>query len=60
MNRGGTADIILLRSLLAIRQKSQYFLQVKSKKSCKLIGQQYFGVITQNSMILFVASMEVN
>ena len=31
--------------------------QVKSKNSCKLIGQEYFGVITQNS-IFFVASME--
>ena len=35
-----------------------YQIYHTKKKSYKLIGQEYFGVITQNSMIFFVASME--
>ena len=31
--------------------------QAKSKKSSKLIRQEYFGVITQNRMIFLLASM---
>ena len=30
----------------------------KSEKPCKLIGQEYFGIITQNNIIFFLASME--
>ena len=30
----------------------------KSKKSCKIIGQEYFRFIIQNNMIFLLASME--